>query len=132
MRIDLTSSDLNRLVADLEDVPENAHGNVVKATKFSAHGIRDTAREFASGLAHAPDYPKAITYDIDDRGVGAGVSAEIGPNKDRRQGPLGNILEYGTIKNPPYAHLGPALDIWTPDLEKGLEKAAADALDGRT
>lgn len=132
MRIDLTSSELNRLRADLEDVPADAHGNIVKATEFTARGIKDTSRDFAGGIAHAPHYPAAITYDIDDHGVGVGVSAEIGPDKDRRQGALGNILEYGTVNNPPYAHLGPALDIWTPDLEQGLEKAAADALEGRT
>lgn len=132
MKIDLDGSELNRLVADLREVPENAHDNVRKAIEFTARGIKDTSREFASGIGHAPYYPQAITYDIDDRGVGDGVSAEIGPDKDRRQGALGNILEYGTVKNAPYAHLGPALDIWTPDLEKGLEKAAGDALEGRT
>ncbi|SBT63928.1 hypothetical protein GA0070622_0896 [Micromonospora sediminicola] len=132
MNIDLDASDVNRLRAHLEQVPADAHRNLVKATEFSARGIKDTSREFASGLAHAPDYPQAITYDVDDRGAGDGVAAEIGPEKERRQGALGNILEYGTINNPPYAHLGPALDIWTPDWEHGLEKAAADALDGRT
>ncbi|MFI6819723.1 hypothetical protein ACIBJE_02075 [Micromonospora sp. NPDC050187] len=132
MNIDLTSSELNRLVADLEEVPPNAHRNIRKAVEFTARGIKDSARDFAGGIAHAPHYPAAITYDIDDQGVGVGVSAEIGPDKDRKQGALGNILEYGTVKNPPYAHLGPALDIWTPDLETGLEKAAGDALEGRT
>lgn len=132
MRIDLDSSELNRLVAELHDVPENAHDNIRKAVQFTAHGIKGTAKEFASGIAHAPHYPAAITYDTKDRGVGDGVSAEIGPDKDRRQGALGNFLEYGDPRTPPQAHLGPALDIWTPDLTKGLEKAAADALDGKT
>lgn len=132
MRIDLNGSELNRLRADLEDVPEGAHRNIRRATEFTARGIKDSARDFAGGIAHAPHYPASITYDIDDQGVGVGVAAEIGPDKDRRQGALGNILEYGTVKNPPYAHLGPALDIWTPDLTTGLEKAAADALEGRT
>ena len=131
MRIDLDSSELNRLVADLHDVPEDAHGNVKKAVQFTAFGIKKTAAEFASGIAHAPHYPRSITYDTTDLGVGRGVSAEIGPDKDRTQGALGNILEYGTIQNAPYAHLGPALDRWTEDFVKGQEKAAADALDGQ-
>ena len=132
MKIDVTATGLNDLVAHLEDVPENAHENIVKATEFTANGTKKTAREFASGIDHAPHYPYAITYDITDHGVGKGVSAEIGPDKDRRQGALGNILEYGTVKNAPYAHLGPALDQWSPDFVEGLEKAAADALDGKT
>ncbi|MFG2165519.1 hypothetical protein [Micromonospora chersina] len=129
MRISTESSQLDRLVAELADVPENAHGNIVKAATFTSNGIKKTARQFASGIAHAPDYPNAITYDVDDLGVGVGVQTEIGPDKDRRQGPLGNILEYGTVNNPPYAHLGPALDRWSTDCVEGLEKAAVDALE---
>ncbi|PWR08576.1 hypothetical protein DKT68_15275 [Micromonospora acroterricola] len=128
MKISTESSQVNHLVAELAEVPEQAHDNIIKAVQFTANGIKKTSRELASGIAHAPDYPNAITYDWADLGVGKGVSAEIGPDKDRRQGPLGNILEYGTVNNPPYAHLGPALDRWSPDFVEGLEKAAADAL----
>jgi len=129
LKIDFNGSELNRLVADLAEVPAGAHRRVVQAVKYTAHGIRDFARGAVSGLAHAPHYPQAITYDVDDLGEAKGVTAEIGPEHERRQGSLGNILEYGTIKNPPYAHLGPGLDHWTPDLQQGLEKAAADALE---
>lgn len=129
MHINTDSSQLNGLVAELREVPEGAHDNILKAVRFTAFGIKRAAQGAAGGIAHAPDYPRAITYDTTDRGVGDGVSAEIGPDKDRRQGALGNILEYGTVNNPPYAHLGPALDRWSPDFVAGLEKAAADALD---
>ncbi|MEU4640830.1 hypothetical protein [Micromonospora sp. NPDC023814] len=129
MKIDVSASGLNDLVAHLDEVPETGHFYIRKAVQFTANGIKKTAQGFASGIAHAPDYPRAITYDTKDRGVGDGVSAEIGPDKDRRQGALGNILEYGTVNNPPYAHLGPALDRWSPDFVEGLEKAAADALE---
>ncbi|HEX5995675.1 MAG TPA: hypothetical protein VFY84_11085 [Jiangellales bacterium] len=133
MRIDLDSSELNHLIAELHDVPEGAHRNIKKAVEFTANGIKKTAREFASGLAHAPHYPRTITYDVDDHGVGLGVSAEIGPDKALGgQAHLGHILEYGLIQTPPNAHLGPALDIWSPDFTTGLEKAAHDALEGRT
>lgn len=129
MKIDVSASGINDLVANLDEVPEGAHRNIVKALRFTAFGIKKSAAQSAGGIAHAPDYPRAITYDTTDHGVGKGVSAEIGPDKDRRQGALGNILEYGTVNNPPYAHLGPALDRWNPDFVEGLEKAAADALE---
>lgn len=140
MKIDVSASGLNDLVAHLEDVPENAHGNVRKAVQFTAFGIKKAAAAAASGIAHAPLYPYTITYDTTDHGVGKGVSAEIGPDKDkqvgggphRTPGNLGHILEYGLPGTPPQAHLGPALDRWSPDFVTGLEKAAADALDGRT
>ncbi|MGI5144795.1 hypothetical protein ACQEVC_45510 [Plantactinospora sp. CA-294935] len=131
MDINLDGSSLNQLRADLAEAPDNAHVLIRAAVRFTAHGIRDAARGAASGIAHAPDYPRAITYDTKDLGVGRGMTAEIGPDKGRRQGALGNILEYGTVNNPPYAHLGPALDHWTPDFVRGLEIAAADALEGK-
>ncbi|MFG1847779.1 hypothetical protein [Micromonospora carbonacea] len=128
MKIEVTAPDVNRLAAALREVPAEAHDNSVKATTFTANGVKKTAREFAGGIAHAPHYPYAIGYDVDDLGEGVGVTAEIGPDKDLRQGALGNILEYGTTNNPPYAHLGPALDRWGPDFVEGQEKAVADAL----
>lgn len=131
MKIEIAAEGVKELRAVLTGAPAKAHGNVVKAVKFTAHGIRDTAREFASGIAHAPHYPRSISYDVTGRGVGKGAYAEIGPDKSKRQGALGNILEYGTVNNAPYAHLGPALDRWGPDLEVGLAKAAADALEGK-
>lgn len=129
MRIDLDGSDLDRLVAALHEVPAGAHRNFRKATQVSAHHIRDGARQAASGIAHAPHYPRSITYDTKDLGEGVGVTAEIGPELERPQGPLGGILETGTVNNAPHAHLGPALDRFTPDFEKGLEIAAAQALE---
>lgn len=132
MRINTESSQLNDLVAELREVPEGAHENIVKAVTFTANGTKKTAREFASGIGYAPDYPRKITYDVDDRGVGDGVSAEIGPEKDLGgQAHLGHILEYeyGTPWSAPRPHLGPALDRWSPDFVAGLERAAADALE---
>jgi hypothetical protein len=133
VKIDVSASGLNELVAHLDDVPEGAHRNVVKAATFTANGIKRTAREFATGIDYAPGYPRTITYDVDDRGVGDGVSAEIGPDKALGgQAPLGVFLEYeyGTPWSAPRPHLGPALDRWSPDFVEGLEKAAADALEG--
>ena len=50
----------------------------------------------------------AITYDTEIRKVS--VDAEIGYDKDKRGGSLGNILEFGTRKNNPHRDLGRALD----------------------
>ena len=128
MRIDVSASGINDLVAHLDEVPEDAHFYIRKAVQFTSNGIKKSAQQFAGGIAHAPDYPRAITYDTTDHGVGKGVSAEIGPDKDRRQGALGNILEYGTVNNPPYAHLGPALDYEGPNFERYLGELGEDLL----
>ncbi|MEU5946311.1 hypothetical protein ABZ793_12205 [Micromonospora sp. NPDC047465] len=133
MRFNVTVSGLDRLVSDLDKAPERAHRNSLKAVEFTANGIKRTARATATGISYAPDYPRKITYDVDDRGVGDGASAEIGPDKALGgQAPLGVFLEYeyGTPWSAPRPHLGPALDRWTPDFVKGQEIAVVDALEG--
>lgn len=136
MRIEVTSIGLDKLIANLDDVPEGAHKNIRKAVQVTAHHIRDTARQLSSGIAHAPLYPYTISYDTNDLGVGKGVTAEIGPDPDkvigggphRTPGHLDNILEYGTPKSAPIPHVNPALDKWSDDFERGLEIAAEQAL----
>lgn len=131
MKITVTTSGLDQLRNDLSTAPTRVHGNVVKAGKVNAHRIRDTARRIISGHPYLPAYPSSITYDVTDRGVGRGFLSEIGPDKGRNQGPLGNFVEYGKPNQAPLPHLSPALDAQLPDLELGLAKAAADALEGR-
>ena len=58
---------------------------------------------------------------LNARGLGV-VSADIGPDKSKPQGALGNILEYGTVNNAPFAHLGPALDREAPGFTKAISR----------
>jgi hypothetical protein len=51
----------------------------------------------SSGGRHARLYPLSIGYDLIPT-PGGGTGAVIGPDKDGPQGPLGNILEYGTSR----------------------------------
>lgn len=102
----------------------------VEARKVVAKGalnIKNDARRRVSGLAHAPAYPSSITYDTEQTATGA--TAEIGPDKGKRQGALGNILEYGTLKNAPRPHMGPAAEAEKPKFEKAMEAAAIEPLE---
>ncbi|MGA4864104.1 hypothetical protein ACPB9J_15805 [Streptomyces lavendulocolor] len=58
------------------------------------------ANAVASSGRHARLYPNSISYDMRPHPTGA--SAEIGPDKTRPQGALGNLLEFGSSKNPPH------------------------------
>ena len=62
------------------------------------NGWRDNAR--ATAGRHARLYPNSISYDV--RRWPGGASAVIGPDKSRPQGALGNLLEFGSVKNPPH------------------------------
>lgn len=109
---------LDALVGDLTDAPRKAQRNVVKAVRAGGQNIERDARKFSSGLSHAPLYPASITYD--SKWDGNTIEVEVGPDKDRPQGALGNLLEYGSVNNAPVAHLGPAFDRNIPDVVQAV------------
>ncbi|RCL91796.1 MAG: hypothetical protein DBW62_00640 [Microbacterium sp.] len=124
------ASDLNVLSADLGAAPRNAAPFLRSALEYSARELRDDARQNARGMEHAPAFPFSITYDVKTlRAFGVTVmEAEVGPDKDRPQGALGNLIEYGSVNNPPQGILHGALQRVEPDFESGIDKATADAL----
>jgi hypothetical protein len=120
------TSDVKRFAALLETAGQAVSKDTAVVIKKGALNIKTDAARRASGLAHAPAYPRSITFDF---AIGlSGPYAEIGPDKDRRQGALGNLLEYGSTNNAPVPHLGPALDAEAPNLERYLEAAVLKAI----
>ena len=78
--------------------------------------IQETARQLAprTGLPH---YAHKITHETYIEGHA--VTVEVGPERGG-QGSLAHILEFGTSRTPPHAHLGPALDRHAPGAVKRL------------
>jgi len=124
VNVTVDASELNALAATLEGKAGGIGAEAAAVVRRGALNVKTDARRFASGLRHAPLYPRSITYDIHGDGRFGAVEAVIGPDKDLPQGALGNILEYGTSNNPPHTHLGPALDREGPNFEKALLDAA--------
>jgi hypothetical protein len=81
----------------------------------------------SSAPKHAPHYPKSIGYDVAGYGRDI-VMATIGPDKGGPQGALGNLLEYGSVKNPPHRDGGRALDVEEPRFEAQLALIAERGL----
>lgn len=119
---------LNEIVADLTKAASRAPGEVVKVLAKGALNIKTDARRRVTGLAHAPAYPAAIGYDVYH--LLGSARARIGPDKAARQGALGNILEFGTVKNAPIPHLSPALSVEEPRFVGALEDLAVRLLEG--
>jgi len=93
------SEQTQQLAADLAAAPGRLQNQVRPVVSKGALNIKNDWRGRSSGLAHAPAYPASIGYDpYEEAGF---IGAEIGPDKNKRQGPLGNILEFGTSKNAP-------------------------------
>ncbi|WP_329013221.1 hypothetical protein OG271_04010 [Micromonospora rifamycinica] len=125
----IETGELKRLAVHLEEAAGVAPVEVRKVVQKGALNIKNDARRRVQGLRHAPAYPYAITYDSTE--TPGGAWADIGPDKDKRQGALGNILEYGTVKNAPIPHMGPAGDAERPRFERALEDLAVRLLEGR-
>lgn len=116
---------LDQLVADLTAAPRRVQAMTPKVLAESAKRVRDGARGRVGGR-YTPHYPQSITFDVKP-GFGA-IEAEIGPDKGLPQGPLGNILEFGTSNNGPRPHLGPALDEEAPGFADAMGDLGEEAL----
>ena len=81
------------------------------------------------GLSHAPSLADAISYDLKSRGM-AEHEAEIGPDKTKRQGALGNLIEFGSINNPPHPGGLPAALREEPRFEGAVADAGEKAAGG--
>lgn len=123
-------SEIKALAADLGDVPKKTGPLIRKAVEVTSRYVRDDWRKNVSGLIHAPAFPSSITYDLKGfSGFGATViESEIGPDKGRAQGALGNLLEYGSVNNAPRGDGAGALQKNTADFEKGIGIAIDDGL----
>lgn len=126
MKADLDARELARYAVTLDRAAEVAPAETRKVVTKGALNIKTSARRRAGGLKHAPAYPRSITYDT--RETATSASADIGPDKGKRQGALGNILEYGTLNNEPIPHMGPAADEEQPRFERAMADLAERTL----
>lgn len=119
--------ELRKLQQDLGRVPGRAVPAVTGVVSKGALNIKEDWRKRWSGLSHAPALASAITYDM-TAGLGT-VGAEIGPDKNKRQGALGNLIEFGSSKNAPQPGGMPALRTEDPKFEAALAAAVAATLE---
>lgn len=124
-------SQITKLADDLQGAPQRCITAVTPAVKRGAYNIKKDAfwrvqSVIAGGAGYAREYPYSITYDISSSPTR--VVAEIGPDKDKPQGALGNLIEFGSSNNPPYPHLYPAAETEQPKTELQVTRAALKAM----
>jgi hypothetical protein len=125
-RIGFDGSELAYVVTSMDRATAVAAAETAKVVEKGAIQIRDGARRRVTGLKHAPRYPNSIDYDLYVTGWGA--IADVGANKDKPQGALGNLIEYGSVNNAPRPHIRPAADEEMPRFAKAMEDLAVKAL----
>lgn len=122
-------SELDKLTADLGTVPPEAVKNLRSAVQVTAFRVKKGAAEKVGRRKHFRQAAAAITYDTAESK--SGVEAEIGYDKDRDTGKLGNLVEFGAPGAPnaltPGNELATALHDEEPDFVRGVEKALDDA-----
>lgn len=126
--IDITVTGLRELVRDLEAVDGKLPAGVKAVVSRGALNVKNDWKRRWSGIGHAPALPRAISYDT--KASATVVEAEIGPDKERRQGALGNLIEFGSTNNAPIPGGLPALAAEAPKFEKALEDLAEKVLGG--
>ena len=98
-----TQYDLIRLENDLRAEYTRVPRKTREAVKAQADVVRDMWRvkmKARSQYGHIPWLPSAITHSM--LREPDGPAAEIGPDKRKTQGPLGNLLEFGSRNNKPH------------------------------
>jgi hypothetical protein len=124
--IQVDISQLTALAADLRKHSRETPSKLVPVVSKGALNIKKDWQAKWAGLSHLPALASAVTYDVK---VGAAtIEAEIGPDKGRAQGALGNIAEFGTSKNAPRPGGAPALAAEEPRFVTAIEKIAAGIL----
>lgn len=128
MSFEFDTSEVDKLSADLGKVAGRSIPPLITSVEKSAAAVQRGMRSEAAGHAHFPHFPNSITHDVKVQ-VGR-IEAEIGPDKGLTQGPLGNILYFGTSKNGPVLNINGPLDTEAPRFQKAVEDAAGKLIDG--
>lgn len=109
-----------------ETLPKAFHVTLMNMKQEAQASVR-------SARGHIPHIADSIDYDVETRQNG--VYGEVGYNRNKVQGNLGHIIEYGRASydapNAPQRNVGKAADNNMEDFISGVRKAAIDALQPR-
>lgn len=123
------SRELELWIDDLGKAGDELHQEAKHVVEKGALNVKKDWRERWLGHSHIPELPWAVTYDIvaDEETV---ISYEIGPDKAKPQGPLGNIIEFGTLNNAPIPGGMPALEAEEPRFTRAVADLGVQLLTG--
>lgn len=114
------ASELLRFAQDLEKIASKALPDVDAVLKKGANNIKEDLVSGAKGSPHFKGMAGSISYDS-MYGIGH-AKYEIGPDIDRRGGPLGHIYYLGTSRGGGTGDLEGPLMRETPNLARELSR----------
>lgn len=117
-------SEIREFELALGKTADDVHKVMRPVVSRGALNIKRDMQADAQGHPKSKHFPRAITYDtVDNKSE---IRAEIGPDKDKPQGALGNLLYFGSSKNAPVLDINGPLDREEPKFLKAID----DALEG--
>lgn len=125
----ISTEGLHELVHDLSAVSGLSDDRFKKVVGKGSLNIKNDWRRRWMGHSHIPTLPFAIGYDLFGL-AGSEVASEIGPDKGKNQGPLGNLIEFGSENNAPIPGGLPALRTEEPRFVQAIADAAEKLLAG--
>lgn len=114
------ADELRAFAADLGKIASKALPDVDAVLKKGAQNIKDDLVSEARGSTHFKGMAGSISYDS-MYGIGH-AKYEIGPDKGRHGGALGNIAYFGTSRGGGTLDLEGPLARESPNLERELDK----------
>ena len=110
---------LNEFAVELDLAASRMLPEVAKVVGYGCNSIKkDWASRWSSLGKHLPMLPRSISYDVFY--WPGKVIGEVGPDLNRRQGPLGGVAEFGTPTSAPHPGGAPALDAESPKFEAAM------------
>jgi hypothetical protein len=129
----MTSIDMSEvmdLAHDLGKIPGRLVNEVDAVVKKAADNVKKDMvnyAQFSVGGGYAKHFPRSISY---DRAAKFGeIAYEVGPDKGRTQGALGNLLYFGSANNAPVLDIEVGINDEAPKFEKHLGDLVEGLLD---
>jgi hypothetical protein len=123
---------LEELSEDMRNAVKNSIPEAKKIVGKGSLNVKRDAQRIVKAISkrgYLPHYPRSIGYTV--TASGTLVSSEIGPEDSKPQGGLGPIIENGSVNNPPYPHLSPALDAEENTFFGFMEELGESLLEGQ-
>ncbi|WP_051790992.1 hypothetical protein [Amycolatopsis jejuensis] len=117
-------SQVDKLADDLEAIPADITPKLKRVVAKGAVNVKNGMRADAEGHATFKHFPRSISYDTTDDGLGA----VIGPDKNLIQGALGNLIYFGRSNTPGVLNINKSIDKEAPRFADALADVAEDIL----
>jgi hypothetical protein len=109
---------LDKVIVEFELAAAQTIAGVEAVVGKGANNIKKDWASRWRGMKHVPALPRSINYDVFT--TPGHIQAEIGPDLNRPQGPLGGFIEFGSDTSAPHPGGAPALDAELPRFEAAM------------